>query len=97
MTEADWNDSALHCLALQMGGAVDARAGTHGDLLAVFNAGDAPVEMTLPQTAHGDAWRVVIDTVDPGDPAEGRVLHCKETLRLLPRSTLLLESCARTE
>ncbi|MCK7578809.1 MAG: hypothetical protein MZV65_25815 [Chromatiales bacterium] len=98
MTDADWNDTcaALH-LALQMSGAMDARADTQGDLLAIFNAGDAPVEMTVPQTAHGDAWRVVIDTVDPGDPVQERALRCKESLRLPPRSTLLLESCDRAE
>jgi glycogen operon protein len=91
MTDSDWNDGTLHCLALQMGGVVDARAGRHADLLAVFNAGDAAVDLLLPQTTHGDAWQAVLDTVQP-DGAASRILRCKEQLRMLPRSTLLFES-----
>jgi len=91
MTDSDWNDSSLHCLALQMGGVVDARAGRHADLLAVFNAGDAAVDLMLPQATHGDAWQVVLDTVQP-DGAAPRILRCKERMRMLPRSTLLFES-----
>jgi glycogen operon protein len=92
MTEEDWNDSTLHCLALQMGGALDARSGAHGDLLAVFNGGAEGVDVLLPQAMHGSAWRVVIDTRLPDVEAQARLLRCKETLRLGPRSTLLLES-----
>jgi glycogen operon protein len=92
MTEGDWNDGAQHCLALQMSGTVDARAGKHGDLLAVFNAGAAAVELVLPQAAHGTEWRVIIDTERPEGEAQPRILRCKEQLRLAPRSTLLLES-----
>jgi glycogen operon protein len=92
MTEADWNDSSLGCLALQLSGTLDARKGTKGDLLAVFNAGDTPVELVLPQTTQQTAWRVVIDTAQPDDDAPPRILRCKETMLLVPRSTLLLES-----
>jgi len=92
MTEADWNDSSLGCLALQMSGTLDARKGTKGDLLAVFNAGDTPIELVLPQTTQDADWRVVIDTAQPGDDAPPRILRCKETMLLVPRSTLLLES-----
>jgi isoamylase len=92
MTEADWNDSSLGCLALQMGGTLDARKGTKGDLLAVFNAGDIPVELVLPQTTQEAVWRVVIDTAQPDDDAPPRILRCKEAMLLVPRSTLLLES-----
>jgi glycogen operon protein len=92
MTDADWNDSTLHCLGLQMGGALDARSGAYGDLLAVFNGGETDVDLLLPQATHGSAWRVVIDTNRPDVEAQARVLRCKETLRLGPRSTLLLES-----
>jgi glycogen operon protein len=92
MADADWSDSSLHCLALQMGGALDARSGAHGDLLAVFNGGEAGVDVLLPQALHGFAWRVVIDSHQPDVETQPRILRCKETLRLGPRSTLLLES-----
>jgi glycogen operon protein len=91
MTEKDWNDDLLRCLALQMAGVVDSRVGSQADLLAVFNADAAPVDMLLPQAAHGVAWQVVLDTSKTGDEVP-RVLHCSEMLRLEPRSTMLLES-----
>ena len=31
MTGKDWNDESLRCLALQMSGVVDSRAGSHAD------------------------------------------------------------------
>ena len=92
MTEADWNDSSLHCLALQLAGTIDARAGRQGDLLAVFNAGPGAVTLTLPQAAHGDAWRVILDTERPVAEVHPRILRCKETVPVASRSTLLLES-----
>ncbi len=92
MTERDWNDAALRCLALHMTGAVDARAGEAGDVLAVFNADAAPVEIVLPAAAHGDEWRMVLDTEQPDGEAKPLVVRCKEMLRLAPRCTVLLES-----
>jgi glycogen operon protein len=92
MVDADWNDDSLRCLALQMSGALDSRAGAHGDILAVFNADAAPVALELPAAAHGNAWRVVIDTERPVGDDETRILRCKETLRLAARTVVLLES-----
>jgi hypothetical protein len=42
---------------------------------------------------------VLIDTAGPDapDPPAPRILRCKETLRLAPRSTVLLESFAAAE
>jgi glycogen operon protein len=92
MSERDWNDASLRCLALHMTGAVDSRPGDAGDVLAVFNADAAPVELVLPEAAHGDAWRMVLDTEQPDGEAKPLVVRCKETLRLAPRCTILLES-----
>ena len=92
MHQRDWNDDSLRCLALQMSGVVDARAGTQADLLAVFNADEAPVDIVLPQAAHGEAWQVVLDTSRAEAAPAPRVLRCNELLRLEARSTMLLES-----
>ena len=92
MAAQDWNDDSLRCLALQMSGVVDARAGTRADLLAVFNADAAPVDLLLPQAAHGRVWQVVLDTSRADAESAPRVLRCNEVLRLEARSTLLLES-----
>jgi hypothetical protein len=75
-----------------MSGVVDSRAGTEADLLAVFNADNAPVQMLLPQAAHGNAWQVVLDTSLAAPQLGPRVLRCNEVLRLEARSTMLLES-----
>jgi len=75
-----------------MTGAVDTRAGAAGDVLAVFNADAAPVDLVLPEAAHGTAWHMVLDTERPDGEAEPLVMRCKETLRLAPRCTVLLES-----
>ena len=92
MTEHDWNDASLHCLALHMTGAVDARASEAGDVLAVFNASAVAVDLVLPEAAHGTAWRMVLDTEQVDGEAKPLVVRCKETLRLAPRCTVLLES-----
>ena len=92
MTEQDWNDASLRCLALHMTGAVDTRAGAAGDVLVVFNADAASVDLVLPEAAHGTAWRMVLDTERPDGEATPLIVRCKETLRLSPRCTVLLES-----
>jgi glycogen operon protein len=92
MTEHDWTDASLRCLALHMTGAVDTRAGAAGDVLVVFNADASSVDLVLPEAAHGTAWRMVLDTQRPDGEATPLIVRCKETLRLSPRCTVLLES-----
>jgi len=92
MTETDWADGSLSSLAVQMGGSAYGRAAPDGDLLAVFNADDAPLDMQLPAASRGENWRVLIDTAATSPVPLQRLLHCKETLRVEARCTVLLES-----
>jgi len=92
MTDADWTDGSLHCLAVQLSGSGYSRATVEGDLLIVFNSSDAPVDLPTPQASAGTEWRVVLDTASRAAPGAGRVLRCKELLRVDSRSTVLLES-----
>ncbi len=94
MTEADWNDAHLRCLGLQMSGGSYSRAGSDGDVLAVFNADDSGVDLTLPRTASGEGWRVLVDTAVADEEAADQtgILRCSEILRLAQRSMVLLES-----
>jgi pullulanase/glycogen debranching enzyme len=94
MTEADWNDGSLRCLAVQMSGAAYSRAALEGDLLIVFNSDSVAMEMPLPQASLGMAWQVVVDTAERVAPAAPRLLRCKEPLRVEARSTVMLESLA---
>jgi glycogen operon protein len=91
MTQSDWGDGALRCLAVQMSGGTQSRTGAAGDLLAVFNADDASVRLPLPRASRGDAWTVLVDTNEPGIAAP-RTLRVGEVLVVEPRSTILLES-----
>jgi pullulanase/glycogen debranching enzyme len=92
MAERDWNDPALHCLALHLAGSTDSRRDGAGDLLAVFNAAAGPVDFRVPAVAAGGEWKMLLDTAQPDGEGEPRVVHCNEALRLEPRSTVLLES-----
>jgi glycogen operon protein len=94
MTEADWNDGSLRCLAVQMSGTAYSRVSAEGDFLAVFNADESPVDMVLPQASRGESWQVLIDTSQAPDASEPRLLRCKEILRVEARATVLLESDA---
>jgi pullulanase/glycogen debranching enzyme len=71
---------------------VDARADEAGDVLVAFNADASPVDLVLPAAAHGDEWRMVLDTEQPDGEAKPLVVRCKETLHLAPRCTVLFES-----
>jgi glycogen operon protein len=96
MSDADWNDGSLRCLAVSMSSAghSSSRAGAEDDLLAVFNADDRAVEMPLPQASRGECWRVLVDTGQAAGEPEPSILRCKEILRIEARSTVLLESDA---
>ena len=92
MTEHDWNDPTLRCLALRLTGAGDSRLGRGGDLLAVFNSDATAVNLVLPDAINGTEWCLVLDTARPDGGGESRIVRCKGTLQLEPRSTVLLES-----
>jgi glycogen operon protein len=91
MTEADWNDSNLRAIAVLLNGAVT-RSTRGGDLLVVFNANDAPAQMTLPAPPEGSAWGVLFDTSHEQPPRMVVTLAGGMRLAVQPQSTVLLES-----
>jgi len=97
MTEADWRDGFLRCLGVQMSAAAysSGRSANEGDLLAVFNADEAPVDLTLPKPTRGEEWRVLMDTSQATGVTSAAPLRPASVLRLEARSTILLESVAR--
>ena len=94
LSEDDWNDSSARCLGVLMSAGAASRRAAYGDLLAIFNADESPVEFTLPPPPDGASWCVLFDTAlrHPGPGA--RMLRNLSTLPLEPRSTVLLESQA---
>ena len=78
--------------ACHLGAASIARDASGYDVLALFNASDRAVDFVLPAAARLDAWRVLFDTSRPAPGSETRVLPCRATLVIEPRSVTLLEA-----
>jgi isoamylase len=91
MSDAEWSDSNLRCIAVLMNGATS-RSDHDGDLLAIFNADDAAVEFPLPAPPEGSVWQILFDTGAESGVVEPRVLQRGETLRVGYKSTVLLEA-----
>jgi glycogen operon protein len=91
LTDADWSDFNLRAIAVHMDGA-PSRVANAGDLLVAFNTDDAPVAIVLPPPPEGSTWQLLFDTsaITP-DRGEAR-LEDSRSLRVGPRSTVLLES-----
>jgi glycogen operon protein len=96
MSESDWNDPALACLAVMMARPPGAREDAAGDLLVLFNADSRAHDVPLPTCSSGTAWRTLFDTAVPGTVQHERILRCNETLHLEARSTILLESTSES-
>jgi pullulanase/glycogen debranching enzyme len=95
MTDRDWNDSNLRSIAVLLNGAA-ARSTRTGDLLIVFNADDAPTQMTLPPAPEDSAWGVLFDTSHEQPPRIVANLAAGMRLAVQPQSTVLLESRPQT-
>jgi isoamylase len=91
MKDADWNDANLRAIAVLLNGAAK-RSTQIGDLLVVFNANDAPAQMTLPAPPAGSAWGVLFDTSHEQPPRVVVALAGGMRLAVQPQSTVLLES-----
>jgi glycogen operon protein len=90
MSDGDWNDSSLVAIAVHLNGA-HSRQASGSDLLIAFNAGLSPVELRVPAAQNGEGWHVLFDTSVPA-LGDQDLLQCNETLRVAPRSTVLLEA-----
>ena len=91
MKDADWSDANLRSIAVLLNGAAQ-RSTQIGDLLVVFNADDAPAQMTLPEPPAGSAWGVLFDTSHEQPPRMVVALAGGMRLAVQPQSTVLLES-----
>ena len=91
MSEEDWNDSNLRCISVLMNGAAT-RGNGDGDLLVIFNADEAGVEVPLPAAPEGTAWSVTFDTGEPERGASEALLAQGAVITVRPQSTVLLES-----
>ena len=91
LTDADWQDPGLRSIAVHMNGVTSGTA-DGGDLLVVFNADDAPIDMVLPPAPEASNWRLIFDTGRDGFRGDLPGLRGGHVLRVEHRSTVLLES-----
>ena len=66
MRAEEWDDSNMHCFGMLMDGRAQPtgirRRGEDATLLLVLNAHHDLVEFTLPETAGGREWSLLVDT-----------------------------------
>jgi len=98
MSDAAWNSGFVQCLGVRLAGdlinEVDERGESiKGDtLLLLLNAHWEEIPFTLPDTADGDVWQVLVDTAEPDRPLPVRVRPEREQYPLYGRSVALLRT-----
>jgi glycogen operon protein len=102
MTEADWQRSDAHSVAVFLNGDAIAEPDRQGrrvvddSFLLLLNGYWEPVDFRLPGPVYGERWTTLIDTAeDQGLPDEAEHKH-SGTLRLESRSLVLLTRPPRT-
>ncbi|GGC54587.1 glycogen debranching protein GlgX [Chelatococcus reniformis] len=91
MTLDDWNDGLRRTIGIQLGN--DARDGKR--FLLLLNADEREIPFTLDETLPGERWVGIFDTmVATGLVKEPKILAAGETIKLPPRSFLLMQHAA---
>jgi isoamylase len=99
MRDEDWADAHMHCFGMLIDGRAQTtgirKRGQDATLLLVFNAHHDVVKFTLPQTAGGDEWSIVLDSNLP-DREEAPMFKTGDSYEVTGRSLLLfaLQSAA---
>ena len=98
MSDAAWNDGNTKCMGIRLAGdlinEVDERGeALKGDtLLLLINAHSEELPFTLPATAGGDVWQVILDTAEPDRSLPVKVRPEGEQFPLFGRSVALLRT-----
>jgi glycogen operon protein len=95
MSDAQWQGSGVHTIALRMAGDAIDEPGPRGErivddsLLLILNADDQPHDFRLPNKAR-NGWELVMDTSSPVPPVPAPRFPGGGTYPLAARSTVLL-------
>jgi glycogen operon protein len=98
MTHEDWGESFHKCVAVFLNGDAISAPNARGErvvddsFLLCFNAGDEPVEFSMPPDDYAQEWTVELDTNEPTGLKEGpdQVVTAEEKVSLPSRSLLIL-------
>src|SRR5262249_23810076 len=96
MSDAEWTEGFAKSLTVFLNGDGIPYMGPRGEqvvdqsLMLLFNAHYEPLAFTLPGPDFGEAWEVVVDTVDWDVPEPRPVVAAKSTIELAARTARLL-------
>lgn len=98
MTREDWGESFHKCVAVFLNGDAITAPNARGErvvddsFLLCFNAGEDPVEFSMPPDDYAKEWTVELDTNEPTGLKEGgdQVVTAEEKVSLPSRSLLIL-------
>ncbi len=97
MTEEDWDSGFGRSIAVYLNGQGipdrDARGERVADdsFLMAFSAHDAAIEFTVPPAEYGEAWQVVVDTMQAGGNQEPTTVKAGESISVGPRAIVVLQ------
>ena len=97
MTDEEWDSGFAKSIGVFLNGDELPDPGPHGERLSddtfliLFNAAEHDVVFTLPDPAWGEAWELLIDTVDPFPPDPPVVCKAGEERTLTDRSIVILK------
>lgn len=97
MTPEDWDFEFGKALMVYLNGNAITETTARGEritddsFIMIFNAHHEDIEFTLPKKDLGSSWRLIVDTSDSGGyPDEEKLIAAEGTIKVQPRSTLLL-------
>jgi len=98
MTHEDWGESFHKCVAVFLNGDAISAPNARGErvvddsFLLCFNAGDEPVEFSMPPDDYAREWTMELDTNEAAGLKEGadQVVTAEEKVSLPSRSLLVL-------
>jgi glycogen operon protein len=97
MTEEDWDSGFGRSIAVYLNGQGIPDRDSRGERVAddsfflAFSAHDQPIDFTLPQAEYGEAWQVVIDTMQPDVDGEATVVKSGQSVPVGPRALVVLQ------
>jgi glycogen operon protein len=97
MTEEDWDSGFGRSIAVYLNGQGipdrDARGERVADdsFLLAFSAHDAAIEFTVPPAEYGEAWQVVVDTMEAAGDQESTTVKAGESVSVGPRAIVVLQ------
>jgi isoamylase len=94
MTDEDWHSPETTCLVMALSGElgvrdVDGHPLRDSAFLVVLNRGEEPVDLTLPSSTYGDAYRRLMDTDDARPRTATSTDRAGSTVVVVPPSVVL--------